>query len=61
MGDSLPHTSGPIVCIDFSESREDSLEPLKQAIEQLIDAIQPHEPQLVTYGFHSMNRPARWR
>jgi hypothetical protein len=56
--DSRSHTAEPIVYLDFSEFREDSLEPLKQAIEQLIDAIRPQQPQIVTYGFH-LNEQAR--
>jgi hypothetical protein len=58
IGDSRSNPSEPIVYLDFSEIRENSLEPLKQAIQRLIDAIEPHEPQLVTYGFH-LNEQAR--
>ena len=50
--------SEPIVYLDFSEIRDDNLEALKEAIQRLIDAIEPHEPRLVTYGFH-LNEEAR--
>lgn len=51
-GDSRSRGPEPIVYLDFSEIRIDGLEPLKEAIQRLIDAIESHEPQLITYGFH---------
>ena len=58
IGDTRSGGSEPIVYLDFSDIHDDGLEHLKKAIQRLIDAIEPHEPQLVTYGFH-LNEPER--
>lgn len=44
--------SGPIVYIDHSQIREDSLDELKAGVKRLVEFIQAREPQLVTYGFY---------
>lgn len=56
IGVTRSRPSEAIVYLDFSEIRDGGLEPLKEAIRRLIDAIEPHEPQLVTYGFHLNER-----
>ena len=44
--------SGPIVYIDHSDIREDSIDELKAGVERLVDFIDAREPQLITYGFY---------
>ncbi|HJR87306.1 MAG TPA: hypothetical protein VJ930_06585 [Acidimicrobiia bacterium] len=44
--------SGPIVYIDHSQIRDDSLGELKAGVTRLVEFIQAREPQLVTYGFY---------
>jgi hypothetical protein len=44
--------SGPIVYIDHSQIRRDSVDELKAGIRRLVDFIDAREPQLVTYGFY---------
>lgn len=43
--------SEPIVYIDHSDIREDSIDELKAGVQGLVDFIEAREPQLVTYGF----------
>ena len=58
IGDTRLRVTEPIVYLDVSEIRDDCLEDLKEAIRRLVDTIEPHEPQLLTYGFH-LNEPER--
>lgn len=44
--------SGPIVYIDHSDIREDSIDELKAGVKRLVDFIDAREPQLITYGFY---------
>jgi hypothetical protein len=44
--------SGPIVYIDHSRIREDSLDELKAGVQRLVDLIDAREPQLIAYGFY---------
>lgn len=44
--------SGPIVYIDHSRIREDSIDELKGGVQRLVDLIDTREPQLITYGFY---------
>src|SRR5215207_6963787 len=44
--------SEPIVYIDHSHIREDSIEELKTGVQRLVDFIDAREPQLITYGFY---------
>ncbi len=44
--------SEPIVYIDHSRIREDSIDELKAGIQRLVDFIDAREPQLIMYGFH---------
>jgi hypothetical protein len=48
----VPGAPEPIVYIDHSDIREGSLEELKAGVRRLVDFIQAHEPQLITYGFY---------
>ncbi len=41
----------PIVYIDRSEILEGKLEELKEAIRRLVEFVDTHEPQLISYGF----------
>jgi hypothetical protein len=50
--DGRSNASEPIVYIDHSDIRDGRLEELKAGIRQLVDFIDAHEPQLITYGFH---------
>jgi hypothetical protein len=43
--------SEPIVYIDRSEVLEGRLEELKEGITELVDFVDAHEPQLISYGF----------
>jgi hypothetical protein len=51
--------SEPIVYIDHSHIREDSIDELKAGIQRLVDFIDAREPQLITYGFHIDEDAAR--
>jgi hypothetical protein len=42
----------PLVYVDHSEVREGALDRLKQAIEGLVEFIDAHEPQLLSYGVY---------
>ncbi len=44
--------SEPIVYIDHSDIREDSIDELKAGVQRLVDFIDAREPQLITYGFY---------
>ena len=44
--------SEPIVYIDHSRIREDSIDELKAGIQRLVTFIDAREPQLLTYGFY---------
>jgi hypothetical protein len=44
--------SEPIVYIDHSQIREDSIDELKAGIRRLVDFINAREPRLVAYGFY---------
>jgi hypothetical protein len=43
--------SEPIVYIDRSEVLDGKLEKLKEGINGLVDFVDVHEPQLISYGF----------
>jgi hypothetical protein len=43
---------GPIVYIDHSQIREDSVDELKVGLRRLVDFIDAREPQLISYGFY---------
>lgn len=43
--------SESIVYIDRSEIVEGKLEVLKEGIQTLVDFVDAHEPQLISYGF----------
>ena len=51
--------SGPIVYIDHSHIREDSIDELKAGVQRLADFIDAREPQLITYGFYIDEHAAR--
>jgi hypothetical protein len=51
-GHGIGEISEPIVYIDHSLIREDSIDELKAGIRRLVDFIDAREPQLVTYGFY---------
>jgi quinol monooxygenase YgiN len=42
----------PIVYIDSSEIRPGKLEEVKKAISELVEFVEEHEPQLISYGFY---------
>jgi hypothetical protein len=42
----------PIVYIDHSHIREDSIDELKAGVQGLVEYIDAREPQLITYGFY---------
>ena len=50
--DSRSSAAEPIVYLDVSEIRDGSVEPLKEGIRRLVEALGPREPRLITYGFH---------
>jgi quinol monooxygenase YgiN len=50
--------SGPIVHIDRSEIVDGKLEELKEGIDQLVQFVDAHEPQLLSYSFY-INEAAR--
>jgi len=51
--------SGPIVYIDHSDIRKDSIDELKTGVQRLVDFIDAREPQLITYGFYIDEDAAR--
>ncbi len=51
-GHGIGGGSEPIVYIDHSQIREDSIDELKAGIRRLVKFIDAREPQLVTYGFY---------
>jgi hypothetical protein len=51
--------SEPIVYIDRSRIRTDSIDELKAGIQRLVDFIDAREPQLITYGFYIDEDAAR--
>jgi len=51
--------SGPIVYIDHSRIREDSIDELKAGVQRLVDLIDAREPQLIAYGFYIDEDAAR--
>jgi hypothetical protein len=44
--------SDPILYIDRSDIRRDSLDELKRGVQQLVDFIDAREPRLLAYGFY---------
>jgi hypothetical protein len=42
----------PIVYIDHSDIRGDSIDELKTRVQRLVEFIDAREPQLITYGFY---------
>ena len=51
--------SEPIVYIDHSHIREDSIDELKAGVQRLVEFIDTREPQLITYGFYIDEDAAR--
>lgn len=51
--------SEPIVYIDHSHIREDSIDELKTGVQQLVAFIDAREPQLIAYGFYIDEDTAR--
>jgi hypothetical protein len=51
--------SEPIVYIDHSRIREDSIEELKAGVQRLVEFIDAREPQLIAYGFYIDEDAAR--
>ena len=51
--------SEPIVYIDHSHIREDSIDELKAGLQRLVGFIDAREPQLITYGFYIDEDAAR--
>ena len=45
-------TPGPIVYIDHSDIRSDSLDELKAGIRRLVHYLEAREPRLLAYGFY---------
>jgi hypothetical protein len=43
--------SEPIVYVDLSEILDGKLEELKEGISELVEFVEQHEPQLVSYSF----------
>src|SRR5436309_7167993 len=43
---------GPIVYIDRSEIREGKVAELRKAVSELVEFVDSHEPQLISYGFY---------
>jgi hypothetical protein len=52
IGKPPPTAPEPIVSIDVSDIHKGGLGALKEETRRLVDAIEPQEPQLITYGFH---------
>jgi hypothetical protein len=44
--------AGPLVYVDTSDVREGALESIGSAIEELVDFIETHEPELLAYGVY---------
>ncbi len=51
--------SEPIVCIDHSHIRKDSIDELKAGVRRLVEFIDAHESRLITYGFYIDEEAAR--
>ena len=51
--------SEPIVYIDHSDIRKDSIDELRAGVQRLADFIDAREPQLITYGFYIDEDAAR--
>jgi hypothetical protein len=51
--------SEPIVYIDHSDIRKDSIDELRAGVQRLVDFIDAREPQLITYGFYIDEDAAR--
>jgi hypothetical protein len=51
--------SEPIVYIDHSRIREDSIDELKAGVQRLVGFIDAREPQLIAYGFYIDEEAAR--
>ena len=51
--------SEPIVYIDHSHIREDSIDDIKAGVQALVEFIDAREPQLITYGFYIDEDAAR--
>ena len=51
--------SEPIVYIDHSHIRGDSIDELRAGVRRLVDFIDAHEPQLIAYGFYIDEDAAR--
>jgi hypothetical protein len=48
--------SGPILYVDTSEVRDGRLADVRQAMQELVEFVRTHEPQLITYeGYLSRN------
>jgi hypothetical protein len=45
-------SSGPIVYIDHSDVRRDSIDELKAGVQRLVEFIEAREPRLLAYGFY---------
>jgi hypothetical protein len=58
-GNGTGGDSEPIVYIDHSQIREDSIDELKAGVQRLVDFIDAREPQLITYGFYIDEDAAR--
>jgi hypothetical protein len=56
---ALGSASEPIVYIDHSDIREDSLDELKEKVRRLVNFIDAREPQLITYGFYIDDEAAK--
>jgi hypothetical protein len=48
----MPAMAGPLVYVDTSDVREDALEAVKAAIEELVAFIEANEPELLAYGVY---------
>ncbi len=59
MTNRRPSTSEPIIYIDRSEIIAGKLEELKEGIHELVEFVDAHEPQLVSYGFFVNEEAAR--
>jgi hypothetical protein len=51
--------SEPIVYIDHSQIRMDSIDELRAGVQRLVEFIEAREPQLITYGFYIDEDAAR--
>jgi hypothetical protein len=58
-GHGTSDDAGPIVYIDHSDIREDSVDELKAGVQRLVDFIDTREPQLAAYGFYIDEDEAR--